>query len=262
MIIVDTSIGSRELMDKIRALGYPCDRQKMPFSDAYFEGYGPEGLVGIGIERKRIQDMLDCIDSGRFTGHQRVGMKQTCRFSFLILEGYWKPNPHTGMLLEGRYGKDGKFFWSEDRPNGMRPVPYAKLRRYLISLGLGGVIVSYTRDVDHTAYDICEIYQWFQKSWRKHTALLAMHLGAPWEYANEESRSLMSLPVLAGKPPLVRRWAKELSGIGVKLSEDAARVFNTPLKLATGDESQWLKVPGVGIKTATDIVQEIMGVRR
>lgn len=261
MIIVDARIGSVELRDKIRALGHKCDSQTMPFSDAYFEGYGPEGLVGIGVERKRIQDMLDCIDSGRFTGHQRVGMKQTCRFTFLILEGYWKPNPDTGMLMEGRY-KDGKFFWSEDRPNGMRPVPYAKLRRYLISMGLGGVIVSYTRDVDHTAYDICELYGYFQKPWHKHTSLLAMHLGAPWEYAKEESRTLMSLPTLAGKPSLTRRWAKELGGIGVKMSEDAERVFKTPLGLATGDERQWMRVPGVGVKTATEIVQEILGVRK
>lgn len=255
MILVDTSVGSKELQPLISKLGIDCSREKLEFADAYFEGNGPEGQVRIGVERKRIQDMLDCIDDGRFTGHQRIGMSEFYRFRFVIIEGYWKPDRKTGTLLEGHAKPDGTLYWSSDRPGGGKRVRYSKLRRYLFSMSLAGMVVMYSRDVAQTAFDITELYHYFRKPWRDHTAMLAMaegyHLQNPWD-------SLASLPTLAKHPTLVREWAAKLPGIGVKLSEDAERVFKTPLKLATADEMDWLKIPGVGVPMAQKIVRSII----
>ena len=48
-----------------------------------------------------------------------------------------------------------------------------------------------------------------------------------------------------------------MEGIGVKLSLDAERVFKKAGRLAAADETEWLKVPGVGVKTAQSIVREV-----
>lgn len=141
---------------------------------------------------------------------------------------------------------NGGVGWTYCRPAG-RTVMYSKLRRYLFSVSLSGVHVTYTRDVAHTAQDIIEWYWYFQKRWTDHTALLEMQK--------------LNIPSLTGKPPLVRRWAADLDGIGVKMSGDAAKVFKRPIALANADEVDWVRVPGVGVKTAQSIWREIHGVR-
>jgi ERCC4-type nuclease len=69
----------------------------------------------------------------------------------------------------------------------------------------------------------------------------------------------LNLPSLSGRPKLVRRWAAELEGIGVKMSEDAQKHFKTPIRLATADETAWLGIEGIGPKTVINIVKEING---
>lgn len=256
MILVDAAVGSKELEPLIRKQGIHCSVEHLPSADALFEGDGPEGWMSVGVERKRIQDMLNCIDDGRFTGDQRVKMRKQFRFSFVIIEGYWKPDPRSGVLLEGHPKSDGSLYWSSDRPGGGKRVPYSKLRRYLYSMSLAGLVVCYSRDIAQTATDICELYHYFQKPWDKHTSMLEMakgyHLQQPWD-------SLASLPTLNHRPSLVREWAARLPGVGVKLSLDAERVFRTPIRLATGDETDWVKLPGVGVDSAQKIVRAILG---
>ena len=257
MIQVDAAVGSWELQSLIQKQGITCEKATLHAADACFEGNGPDGVVGIGIERKKIQDMLNCIDDGRYAGHQAVKMRRMYRFNFLILEGLWRPDTRSGLLLEGHPKADGTVYWGADRLNRQR-VMYRKLRRYLFSVSLSGVIVIPSRDIGQTAYDITELYHYFQKRWIDHKAMLAMHLGAFWQY-DEASRNLMAVPTLAGRPSLTRRWAKELQGIGVKYSEDAARIFPSPIRLATSQEIDWMKIPGVGVETAKRIIREIEG---
>lgn len=251
-------IDSRELQSLIQRQGVSCDRSSLDFADACFEGQGPDGLVLVGIERKRLSDILKCIDDGRLAGHQLVGMRPMYRFRFLLIEGVWRPSKD-GLLLEEHVKQDGRVYWGPERPQGR--VMYHKLRRYLFSVAMSGVIVIYTRDITHTAYDIVELYHWFQKRWRDHKSMLEMHRGYAWQYQTRHTDELMMIPTMERKPPLVRRWAAELNGIGVKLSEDAQRVFKTPRELADADESDWMNVPGVGMKMAKEIVGEILGRR-
>lgn len=257
MILVDSAVGSWELQSLIVKQGIACDKTQLTYADACFEGFGPDGLVAIGVERKRIGDILQCIDDGRFTGHQRIGMAKMYRFSFLIIEGYWKPDTGSGVLLEGHPKRDGSLVWSPYRPGG-RVVMYHKLRRYLFSLSLGGVVVLYSRDLAQTAYDICELYHWFQKQWRDHKSLLAMHRGYFWQQDGRTDQ-LMALPAMMQKPSLVRRWAAELSGVGVRKSEEAARVFKTPRAMVEADADDWQQIDGIGPVIANRIVKEIGG---
>lgn len=242
MILVDYHKGSIELMSLINGYGVKAERADLKFGDFMFEGNGPRGIMGVGIERKSLHDMLNCIDDAHYSGHQLGGMAKMYGCSILIVEGLWRPHDGNGLLMEGFVNKESKLAWGFCRP-GSATVMYSKIRRYLFSVSLANVIVCYTRDQAHTAYDITEWYHYFQKKWSEHTAL--MQLQKP------------NLPYLMGKPSLVRRWANELEGVGVTLSEVAEKRFERPIDLANSNIEEWLEVPGIGLKTAASIVKEI-----
>jgi ERCC4-type nuclease len=244
VIQVSSAVGSKELYPLIKNQGIQAELTVLPYGDAGFEGRGPEGSVYIGIERKALHDMLACIDDARYSGHQRIGMKAMYDISVLMIEGHWKPHSENGMLMEGY---TGGMNYGYCRPGGRR-VMYNKLYRYLISVALSGVIVCYSRDLGHTAFNICEWWHYFQKPWEGHTSLLEMQK--------------IAIPTLNYKPPLVRKWASDIEGVGVKLSEQAERIFRKPITLANADESEWLRIPGIGIKSAQAIVKEIWGEKK
>ncbi len=244
MILLDSRVGSRELLPYLQKLGVLCELTSLEFGDAAFLGKGPTGDIAVGVERKTLHDILACVDDSRYGGHQRVGMAQLYQACFLLIEGIWRPHDPSGVLMEGFRGGAS---WGECRYRTQR-VAYSKLRRYLFSVSLSGVHVLYTRDLAHTAYDVHELFHYFQKPWRDHTSL-------------RETQKL-NLPTLQHRPSLTRLWASSIDGVGVKLGEEAERLFRKPITLATADESQWLRLNHVGVSTAQAIVRQIQGVTR
>ena len=245
MIYLDNRAGNtqnrnhqKELMAYLPRLGCKCELSPLDFGDAAFEGNGPNGSICIGIERKTLPDMLACIEDARYAAHQRPGLLSTYQYSILMLEGVWKPDSVTGYLMECV----ATLTWRPYRQSS-RMTQYSKLFRYLLSIQLGGQSVVCTRDLEHTAYNIRECFAYFSKPWDQHTALL-------------ETQKL-NLPSLTGRPSLVRRWASDLDGVGVKSSMEAERIFRTPFELAKADEGDWMRIPGVGAKTARSIIKQI-----
>lgn len=245
MILLDdreeTITKQRKNLDLLRhfnAMKVDATMAHLEEADAVVEANGPDGIILIGIERKRLHDMLNCVEDGRFN-EQRRRMKDAYDVSVLMVEAHWKPHDPEGVLMEGH---SGGMSWGYARPRGQR-VMYAKLYRYLISVMISGVHVSYTRDPFHTAFNINEWHEWGKKKWDDHTSLREIHK--------------LALPSLLRKPSLVRKWANAIDSVGVKKSELAERLFRSPLDLAQADEKEWLKIPGVGVKTAREIVGEI-----
>lgn len=248
MIVVAPEHGSKELKPIIHSMGVPCEiDSNMKFSDAFFEGQGPHGIMGVGFERKRLHDMLNCILDNRYAGHQKVGMSIMCGRSYLIIEGIWKPRISDGILMEGHSEWDGykeKVSWIPVKFRSV-PVRYETLYRYLISVANSNVTVTFTRDIWGTCFDIVQHFQWYKKPWNKHNAMKQLQKH--------------NLPALTGRPTLVRKWANDIDGIGVKFSEQAERIFETPIQLATSDEMDWLGIEGIGVPTAQSVIKQING---
>lgn len=249
MILIDykkggTSLDPPKLMvGHLKQMGIPTELSDLQYADAAFEGRGPEGTIAIGVERKTLHDLLNCIDDGRLSGHQLIGMKNMYDIRVVIVEGHWKPHEPQGILMEGFNGGTS---WGYCRYRSQRTL-YSKVYRYLISLSLSGAIVTYSRDLWHTSYNVHEWFHYFQKKWDDHTSMKELHK--------------IAVPSLSFKPSLVRKWAQDLTDIGTKKGDLAARHFRKPITLAQADESEWLKIPGVGVKTAQSIVREIWGNR-
>lgn len=250
MILVDSARGSNELKPLIIRCGISCDITSLDeLGDACFEGNGPRGTIAVGVERKRLHDMLHCIDDARYN-RQRIDMSHLYGKSFLMLEGYWKSHEN-GTLMEG-YPQlvkvEGKWkevvSWAECRYRS-RSTLYSKLYNYLVSVSMSGVHVSYSRDIEHTALNIVSLYKWFRKKWQDHTSLI-------------EPQKL-AIPTMNYRPSLAHKWAYDLEGIGAKRSAIAGKQFKTGWALAHADEGEWLRIPGIGVKTARDIYKEIRG---
>lgn len=248
MILVDPRVGSGradrggDLLPYIQSLKVKAEKAPLSFGDAAFEGFGPKGTIAVGIERKRLSDILNCVDDARFAGHQRVGMSQMYQFSILVIEGVWKPDTATGYLMECVQ----TLTWKPYRYRSQM-VRYSKLFRYLLSIQLSGIPVIITRDIEHTAYNIVECYHYFQKKWEDHTSQLEIQK--------------VAIPTLNGRPSLAMKWANALDGVGVKSGQDAAALFKTGIKLAQADEMEWMKIKGIGVQTAQSIVRQIWGLK-
>lgn len=249
MILVDTRSGSadrhgnysqKELMSFIQRAGVRAQLSPLEYGDACFEGNGPDGRMCIGVERKALSDILNCIDDSRYAAHQRPGMLAMYQKDILVIEGVWKPDITSGYLMECV----ASLTWRPFRYRSQM-VRYSKLFRYLLTIQFAGTAVIVTRDIEHTAYNICECFHYFQKKWADHTSLMEVQK--------------LNLPELRGKPSLVRRWANDLEGVGVKGSMAAEKIFPTPFDLASSDELSWMKVPGIGAKLARRIIKEIRG---
>lgn len=240
MILVDSRVGSKEMLPWLQRMGAKAELSSLEFGDACFEGNGREGRICIGVERKTMGDMLNCIDDARYAAHQRPGMLSMYNKSILIVEGVWKPETATGYLMECV----AQLTWRPFRQRSQM-TRYSKLFRYLLTIQFSGVGVIMSRDLEQTAYNITEIYAYFQKRWDDHTSLLEVQK--------------LNIPDMRGKPTLVRRWASDLEGIGVKHSMDVEKEFKTAYALATADETQLVRIPGIGVKLAQSIVREIHG---
>lgn len=232
-----------EFVNLIQRMGVPAQLSDLEYGDFAFEGNGPVGSWMVGVERKTLHDMLNCIDDSRYN-IQRVGMRQMYGCSILAVEGHWRPHDPSGVLMEGF---NGGVSWGYCRYRSQRTM-YAKLQRYLFSVQLSGVLYVPSRDKWQTAYNVCELFHYFQKRWQDHTSLTELQK--------------IAIPQMTYQPSLVRKWANDIEGVGTKLSELAARHFRIPLKLANADESDWLRIPGIGIKTAQDIIRQVWGTRR
>jgi ERCC4-type nuclease len=242
MLLLDRRVGSGELKPYLQKLGLTVEVTTLEFGDACFEGKGPHGSILVGVERKKLHDILHCIDDARYAGHQRIGMQADYQVSVLIVEGLWRPHWPEGWLMEAYRGVN----WGQSRPGGRR-ITYEKLRRYLFSVHLSGVMVLQTTSVEHTARDIHDLYHYFQKRWTDHRSML-------------ETQKLQ-VPTLTQKPTLVRLWATDIDGVGTVKSQAAAKVFRTPYDLATSDEQDWMQIEGIGAPTARKIIQQIHGVK-
>lgn len=200
----------------------------LPAGDFCFAGEGPKGPCLVGIERKRVKDMLSSIRTGRYAGEQIPKMIDHYDFKFLILEGRFRTNWYSGVLEE-KYGRD------------YAPVTVGKstflgleLDSFLIANVLCTPIrVQRTRDPQETVEFVMALHHRFNKPWDdnlKHVA--AIH--EPEQYAT------------VGKASTVRRVAHTLDKVGWEKSGTIEQNFNSVADMVAAGPKDWEKLPGFG----------------
>lgn len=228
MILVDRREG--ELVELIE----DGIQVELDYGDACFQGNGPEGEVTIGIERKRISDLLNSIATGRLSGHQLPGLLESYYRVYLIMEGEWKEDPITGEMLMHKWGKK----W--ERPPGGRTWRTKDVIHYLSSLEIiTGVIVKYSRSMWETAQLIQHVCSWWQKKWEWHRSHLQLHKSQP-----------SSAFLRPGKATLLRRIVAELPGIGFDRARNVEEFFGSVESMFFAGVKEWQEIEGIGKVTA------------
>lgn len=246
MILLDQRRGSGELFEHL-SRKVPCQLEILPAGDFAFEGLTEAGRQMVGVERKRIGDMLDSIVTGRFSGFQLIEMVDYYTELHLVVEGLWRPNRDTGLLeiyRQGGWGPTSK---------GNRTFMYADLQNFLTTISLKTPVrVWRTTNGLETVEVVADLFHWHEKPWDKHTSHLQLHRTAkPGERASFR------------KPSLRRRIANELPHIGWERSKAVEDTFVNDEEfisfLASANADDWMGIDGIGKGIAESIVRVLRG---
>lgn len=205
-ILVDTQHGaghSGDLAPALRRLVVPqslVEEVHIEYGDVAFAGNGSAGrIVRIGVEIKKVGDVLRCIEDGRFAGSggQLEGLHRDYDVCWLLIEEDLRPDPSTGVLMRrlvqstvsGRIGSSARRGQrSRNQGAGVRWVPalfgakrsmkYGDLMEWLTSIQILSqaqygkpLYVWRTADQAETARWVYAQYIWWQKKWEAHKSL-------------------------------------------------------------------------------------------
>src|SRR5580704_11288745 len=84
----------RELITHLRRYDLDLSLElELEYGDATFSGSGESGDSLIGIEHKRLSDLVAGMKDHRLSGHQLRGLWRLYDYVFLFVEGCWRPGP-------------------------------------------------------------------------------------------------------------------------------------------------------------------------
>lgn len=244
-MLIDYRGGSNELIDPLVAAGIPVDEEsinlktELRFGDIAFAGRGECGVsLGIGIEHKKLPDLINSLATDRLAGHQLTGMLKTYDRGYLIIEGDWIVDDNGRVLIPSKFKRMAQPL------KGCPPASVLESRIWTLE-HRGGLRVRWTRNQKETIRYVSALYRnWTDRDLDEHRSHLAIH-------APDLDRAL-HIPV-----SLKRRIAAVLPHIGYKLSESVDTFFPSIWQMMDASENDWLQIDGIGKKTASDIVNAI-----
>lgn len=232
MLIVDSRIGSKDLVTKIQG----AELGKLEFADVAFLGNINNHPVNIGIELKTVSDVLSCLKDGRFAGHQLPGMRRAYDYIYLIIEGGYRAN--VDGLLEVIAGR-GK--WVIHSHGGA--TMWRDLENWITTMeAKTNLNVRKTYNRRETVALVKALHSWWvNKEWGKHRSHLTFdRSGAP------------SLPI---PPSLLRRMAAQLPRVGWSKSIAVEGHFKTIKEMVLASEKTWQEIEGIGKILSKKIVE-------
>lgn len=221
--------GSRGLWDDLKHTNLPIEKAHLDGGDLMFIGNGPDGEVSVGVEFKKIRDLLQSIRTSRLQGHQFHKLADY-EFRYLLVEGEWRHNESGMVTLRGKFGQwapaPGRFSASE-------------LDKTLIGFPLrAGVYVWPVATRKDSILWLESLYRDFtDKPWDDHTSHTGIHRPAP-------------LVPISGFRQAVTTFPR----IGIKTSLTVEKHFKGSLRRAVAARpKEWEKIEGIGKESAERI---------
>src|SRR5258707_476668 len=250
MVYVDKRTGSGELSNYLEMIKVPIEKTMMAFGDFAFLGRGEgEMPVPVGIERKALPDWISSFYTGRFSGHQLPGLLKSYQVIYVVIEGVWKMDLQTGLVVVPKTLKGGKKAWLPIEANGNVGLLYNDLEQMLATFEQKGGVQSWsTNSVPETCRFIKAQYRWWtDKAFDEHKSHLRFHT----QFADK---------ALAIPPTICRQVAAVLPGIGWTKSLAVATHFeNDTERMCFATTAEWAQIKGVGIPMAVKIKAALKG---
>lgn len=232
--------------DLFTALGSLAVKAPIPHGDAIFFGvWEDDHPIRILVERKKIPDMVESVNSGRYLNQAQQAIDSGFEVLVLIVEGVVRPG-RDGILEQHKTSKARKSYWVQVLPAMM----YSRFDGYLSELAIyTGIRVKRSTGVKETAAQIKVLWQMFQKPPSDHQSLKQI-----WE-PNHKTDFLK-------RPSLVRKVAAQFPGIGWGRSGAVDGHFKSVADMVNAGVSDWEAVPGIGHKTALTVTSAIQAQNR
>lgn len=228
MITIDNRQGSKDLHPLfpkgMAELGH------LQYGDLAFLGRGPgDTPLAIGVERKRIRDLVDSLASGRLSGHQLPGLCNCYDIVYLVIEGLWRPHPETGLLETYSHGE-----WLP-LTLGSRGFMAREIYNFINSLTIfAGVLSWVTANPRETMTLTTSLWHWWNdKGFYSHVSYRKAH------------RPFVNIGVMQQKS-LVFKMAMEIPGVGPERAVDVAKRFPTVMDMVLAGTEEWRSIPGFG----------------
>lgn len=159
MIRVDDRTGSAELIKYFQPYGISVQKSRLEFGDFDFLGKGPQGECAVVFERKRIEDLVQSMESSRLAGHQLPGMAENYDYIYLIIEGIWRPGSDSQLEIN-----NGRWI--------SRKTHTRAIHNYVMGLALRANVLPWrTGNQQETVAFIVDQYRmWTDKAWLEHKA--------------------------------------------------------------------------------------------
>lgn len=162
MIDVDSAVGSADLVDLLCAAGLPARLAHMESADVAFVS---KGGLRIGIEVKKIGELVTSLQTERLQGHQLLKMVKHYDRRYMIVEGDFTHDKRGRGVIRGR------FLITRGIPNAMA------LEQRLFNLQTrAGLIIRNVWERADTVRVIGAWYRyWTEKDLEAHTSHLALY---------------------------------------------------------------------------------------
>lgn len=245
MMLCDDQSGSVDLYPYLKAImpgNVALTRIDPPFGDMAWYGNGPNGELRIGVEYKKIDELLTSMLDGRVVKQIR-GMLVHYDRRYLLIEGRIRCDRNTGIMQK----QSGDRWRDIDR--GGKGYTYNELEHWYTT------IEEHTQTRVKQTFDQHESARWLKmkhswwtnKKWDDHDAMNQFHVPPP-------------PTALFENPNVVRRVAKELGAIGWDRSIAVANRFKSVREMVNANEQTWREIDGIGKTIAKRIVNELSGV--
>lgn len=252
MIFVDERGGSCELVDPLRRMGLPVESvPRLTSGDLCFEGRGEKGIpTQIGIEFKKLEELVGALRTERLQGYQMVEMRQTFDHSYLLYEGEIHYS-RSGMLQR----KVKKAFRTEYADIPGRMTIGELLKRINVLHLCGGLNPIHTDTRADTCQQVAALYHaWTDTDLDKHKSHLAVYVAPQLAMVSDVRRTYCTLPHIGRRASL----AVEQHFVDGPTAAFEASIEQWAGIQITDDKGNKRRL---GIKAATDIVNYCRGLR-
>lgn len=214
------------LTDHLARFGLQVSTVRLDFADLVIESC--DGRL-IGYERKKLTDLIACMQDRRLAGFQLQGMRGLYDRVEIIVEGLWKPGENDSIEI----ASNGRWVTLYHRGSG---ISYRQVDSFLYSqYELAGVPYWRTGSTAETASLYASRYHWWQKDYDLHKSHDSLFSNDP------TAQKRGSVTVFNGAPNPVVLMAAQIPGIDAK-AWDVGKWFNSPAEMILADVSDWRKV--------------------
>ena len=168
-LLVDAAVGSNEFEEPLRKLGLPVEKTHLDTGDFAFMGRGEKGApLFIGVEFKKLADLVQSLNTDRLVGHQLLEMTSAFDRRYLIIEGDYHCNAKGEVVV----------FRGKGAPTRLPGAPpFVVLEQRLFNLQTrAGLIVRHTTSRSNTLRVVTAWYRyWTDKDLDEHKSHLALY---------------------------------------------------------------------------------------